>query len=143
MSWQWWVAIAIYAAGAVGGMSYVGVWYQRKVERVRAEQDASPLTIRLGVDNAGAMAWDLSVAAILWPVASLLVVLYYGITAPFWLGKRIESRKAERRRALAKQHRAQADNLRHMAQDYGRGTTERQILLDGAQHLVDKADTIK
>ena len=144
MTWQWWAAIMIYIVGAVGGMAYVGVKYQREAERARANR--SPLTVEIGVEEAKETAFLLCVCVAVWPVVSVLVVLYYGITAPFWLGKQIEGRKIERRRALAKQHREQADNLRHMAQDFERGTTERQVLLDSARHLADKAnkaDTLK
>lgn len=143
MTWQWWAAIMIYIVGAAGGMAWTGSWYQRKVDSLTADLGRGSFELRDKRTDAMWNATLLCLAVAVWPIASLLVVLYYGITAPFWLGKRIESRKAERRRALAKQHRAQADNLRRMAQDYGRGTTERQILLDGARHLANKADTLK
>lgn len=146
MTWQWWAAITIYIVGAAGGMAYVGVKYQREMDRARTRHRASPLTIPSGIEDAKETAFLLCVCVAVWPIVSVLVVLYYGITAPFWLGKQIEGRKIERRRALAKQHQEQADNLRHMAQDFERGTTERQVLLDSARHLADKAnkaDTLK
>lgn len=143
MGWQWWAAMTIYILGVVGGMSYAGVCYQRKVEEVRAKQDASPLTTRFGMEDAGAIAFGFSVAAIFWPVVSAVVVLYYGVTAPFWLGKWVEHRKVERRKALAAQHREQADNLRRMARDHAVDAIERKILLDSAQHLADRASTLK
>lgn len=146
MTWYWWMAIAIYAAGAIGGVIYAGARYQRIVEEVREDRKLDNGMLHYG-KSPESMAMDsafiICVGSVFWPIASVLVVLYYGITAPFWLGKWIESRKSERRKALKEQYRGQADNLTRLAQDYERGTTERQILLDGAKHLSAKADTLK
>lgn len=130
MTWGWWAAIIVYVVGAAGGMVYAGSRYQRDEDR-------------LGREYAAVDAFGTYMVSVIWPIVSIIVVLYYVITAPFWLGKRIESRKTERRRALAKQHREQADNLHRMAEDYEQGSTERQILLDSAQHLAAEADTLK